>query len=104
MMCGDLPTIRIKIIYLKICVTGRLYLMPMYSTNVPEYSSNITRTFAIDSLIVVAISHILSAIYLNSNECSGSTSGCNRGILLKIHNFHWSRTSTEDANMVGIGK
>ena len=73
-------------------------------TIVPEYSSAITRTLAITSVIVVAISHILSAIYLNGNESSGSTSGCNGGISPKIHNFHWSHTSTKDANMVVIGK
>ena len=59
---------------------------------VPEYSSAITRTFTINSLIVVAISHTLSAIYLNSNESAGGTSGCNGGIFRKIHNFHWSHT------------
>jgi len=53
---------------------------------------------------VVAISHTLSAMYLNSNESSGSTSGCNGGILHKIHNFPWSHTSTKDAYMVVIGK
>jgi len=36
---------------------------------------------------VVVISHTLSAIYWNSNESSAGTSGCNGGILLKIHNF-----------------
>jgi len=56
-------------------------------TNVPEYSPTVTRTFAINSVIVVAISHTLSAIYLNSNELSVGTSGCNGGILLKIHDF-----------------
>ena len=71
---------------------------------VPEYSSAITRTFAITSVIVVAISHILSAIYLNSNESSVGTSGCNGGIFLKIHNFHWSHTSKEDENLVVIVK
>jgi hypothetical protein len=30
---------------------------------VPEYSTAITRTFAINTVIVVAISHMLSAIY-----------------------------------------
>jgi len=45
--------------------------------------------------IVVAISHTLSAIYLNSNECSGGTSVCNGRILLKIHNFPWIYTSTK---------
>jgi hypothetical protein len=56
------------------------------------------------SVIVVAISHILSAIYLNSNESSDGTSGCKEGPLRKIHNVHWSHTSTKDANMVVIGK
>jgi hypothetical protein len=51
---------------------------------VPEYPSAITPTSAINSVIVVVISHILSAIYLNSNESSGSTSGCNGGILLAV--------------------
>jgi hypothetical protein len=55
------------------------------------------------SLIVVAISHILSTIYLNSNESSGGTSGYNGGILHKIHKFPWSHNSTKDANMVVIG-
>ena len=44
-------------------------------TAVSEYSSAIIRTFTIGSVIVVAISHTLSAIYLNSNESSGFTSG-----------------------------
>jgi hypothetical protein len=61
-------------------------------------------TYSINSVIVVAISHKLSAIYLNSNESSGGTSGCNGGIFLTIHYFHWSHTSTKDANMVGIGE
>ena len=71
---------------------------------VPEYSTAITRTFAINSVIVVAISHTLSASYLNSNECSGSTSGWSGGILHKIRTFHWSHTSTKNANVVGISK
>jgi len=70
-------------------------------TIVSEYSSAITRSFTITSVIVVAISHISSAIYLNSNESSGGTSGCSGGIFLKIHNFN---TSTKDANMFAIGK
>jgi hypothetical protein len=53
---------------------------------------------------VVAISHILSAIYWNSNESSGGNSGCNGGIFLKIHNFHWGHTSTKDADLVEILK
>jgi hypothetical protein len=73
-------------------------------TTVPEYSPAITHTFPINSVIVIAISHILSAIYLNSNESSAGTFGCNGGIFLKIHNFHWNHTSTKDANMVVIGK
>jgi len=73
-------------------------------TNVPEYSPTVTRTFAINCVIVVAISHILNAIYLNSNESFGDTSGCKGRILLKIHNFPWNHTSTKDANMVVIGK
>ena len=52
----------------------------------------ITITFAINSVIVIAICHILSAIYWNSNESSGSTSGCSGGIFHKIHNFHSSHT------------
>jgi hypothetical protein len=59
---------------------------------VPEYSPAITRTFAINRVIVVAISHTLSAIYCNSNESSAGTSGCIEGILLKIHSFHWSHS------------
>jgi len=61
-------------------------------TAVPEYPSAITRTFAINSVIVVVMSHILSAIYWNSNESSGGTFGWNGGILLKIHSFYWSHT------------
>ena len=72
--------------------------------NVPEYPSAITRTFPINSVIAFAISHILSAIYLNSNECSDGTAGCDGKILLKIHNFLWSHTSTKSANMMAIGK
>jgi len=68
---------------------------------VPEYSSAITRTFAINSVIVMAISHILSASYLNSNETSSGTSGSNVEILLKIHNFHWSHTSTKKCKYGG---
>jgi len=71
--------------------------------NVPEYSSTVKSTFAINTVIVVAISHILNVVYLNSNECSGSTCGCNGEILIKTHNFQWSHTSTKDANMVVIG-
>jgi hypothetical protein len=56
------------------------------------------------SVIVVAISHILIAIYLNSNESSGGTSGCKGGIFLKIHNFQWSHTSIKDADMFAISK
>ena len=73
-------------------------------TNVAEYSSAVTRTFAINSVIVVAISHILNAIYLNSNESFSGTSGCNGKILLIIHNFPWNHTFTKDANMVVFGK
>jgi len=73
-------------------------------TIVPEYSPTVIRTFAISSVIVVAISHILSAVYLNSNEYSGGTSGCNGGILLKTENFPQGHTSTKDVYMVVIGK
>ena len=102
-MCGCLPIVIMKFYHLKSCVTEQLYL-GCICKNVPEYSSAIARTFAINTVIVVAISHILSAIDLNSNESSGCTSGCNGGILLKIRTFHWSQNSTKDANMVGIGK
>ena len=88
-MCCCLSIIRIKVCYLNSCVTVRLYL-GWLCTVVPKYPSTITRTFAINSVIVVAISHTLSAIYCNSNESSGGTSGCNGGILFKIHCFHWS--------------
>jgi len=98
-VCGCLSTIKSKVCHLNSFVTGRLYFGCLY-TFVPEYSSTITRTFAIKSVIVVAISHMLSAIYLNSNESSAGNSGCNGAILLKIHSFHWSHTSTKDANMV----
>ena len=53
---------------------------------------------------MVEISHILSAIYFKGDESSGSTCGCNGGILLKIHNLYWSHISTRDANMFVIGK
>jgi hypothetical protein len=88
---GCLPVIRIKVCHLNSCVTGRLHL-GCICTIVTEYPIAITRTFAINSVTVVAISHILSVIYLNSNESSGGTSGCSGGIFLKIHNFHWSHT------------
>jgi hypothetical protein len=55
-MCGCLPIIIIKACYLNSCVTGRLYLGCL-CTIVAVYSSPITRTFAINSVIVVAISH-----------------------------------------------
>jgi hypothetical protein len=102
-MCGYLPIITVKFSDYKSCVTLWLYLGCLCTID-PEYPSAITRTFALNSVIVVAISQTLSAIYLNSNEFSSSNSGCNGGILLKIHNFHWSHTSTNDVNMVGIGK
>ena len=79
-------------------------LVAAFCTIVPEYSSVITRTFPINTVIVVVISHILSAIYWNSNESFAGTSGCNGGILLKVHNFHWSHTCTKDENVVVIGK
>jgi hypothetical protein len=60
-------------------------------TIVTEYPSTITRTFAINNVIMIAISHKLSAINWNSNESSGGTSGCSGGILLKIHNLHWTK-------------
>jgi cytochrome b subunit of formate dehydrogenase len=92
-MCGCLVIIIIKVCYLKGCVIGRLYLGCICRI-VTEYSSAITRTFNINSVIVVAISHILSAIYWNSNESSGGNFGCNGGIFLKIHNFHCSHIHT----------
>jgi hypothetical protein len=73
-------------------------------TIVPECSSVITCAFVINSVIVVAINNIISEIYLNSNETSGSTSGGNGGILLKICNFQWSYTSHTNANVVVIRK
>jgi len=85
----------------KPCDTGMM--VAAFVHTVPEHSSTITCTSAINNVIVVAISHILSAIYWNNNESSGGISGCNGGILLKIHNFHWNHTLT-DANMVAIGK
>jgi hypothetical protein len=66
--------------------------------------SFITGTFTINCVIVVAICRTLCAIFLNSYDSSGGTSGFSGGILLKIHNFHWSHTSTKDANMVLIFK
>ena len=65
-------------------------LVASFCTIVTQYSSAITRTFAVNSVIVVAINHTLSAIYWNSNESPAGASGCNEGILHKIHNFHWS--------------
>jgi hypothetical protein len=53
---------------------------------------------------VVAISHIMSAIYWNNNELSGGTYVCSGGIFLKIHNFLWNHISTKDANIVTNGK
>jgi len=73
---------------LQLCDT--VLLVAAFCTIVTEYSSAITPTFAVNSVIVVAISHTLSAIYWNSNETSARASVCNGGILLKIHNFHWS--------------
>jgi hypothetical protein len=67
-------------------------------------TSVITRTFVINSVNVFAISYILSAVYLKSNESSRGNSDCSGVMLLKIHNFPWSNTSTEDANTVAIGK
>jgi len=90
-MCGCLPIIRIKVCHLNSCVTGRLCLGCL-CTNVTEYTFAITRTFAINNVTPVEITHILSAIYLNSNESSGCTCGWNGGIFLKIHNFSWSHT------------
>ena len=90
-ICGCLAIIRIKVRHLKSCVTGRLCLGCLRTT-VTEYSSAITRTFAINSVIVVPISHILSEIYRNSKYSSGYTSGCNGGMFLTIHNFHWNHT------------
>ena len=90
-LCGCWPIIRIKICQLQSCVTGRLYV-GYISKIIPEYSSAIKRTFAINNVIAVEISHKFSAIHLNSNESSGGPSGCNGGIFLKIHNFHWSHT------------
>ena len=92
----------IKVCYLKSCVTGRLYLMPCRI--VSEYSSTIRCTFAINSVIVVAISCNLSARYLKSNESSGGISGCNGPILLKIHSCPCSQTSTKHINMLGLGQ
>jgi hypothetical protein len=57
----------------------------------------------INSVIVDSIRHILRAIYWNSNEFYGGTSCCNGGILLGIHNFHWSHTSTEGEDLVAVG-
>ena len=89
--------------HLNSCVNGRLYLSRL-CTIVPEFSSAITRTFALNSVILVAISHKISAIDLNSNKTSGDISGCKGGIYLKIHNIHWSHTLHKNANMVAIDK
>ena len=80
-LCGCLAIIRIKVRHLNSCVTGRLCIGCLRRT-ITEYSPAITCTFAINSIIVVAISHILCAFYWNSDESSGGTSGCNRGMLL----------------------
>jgi len=61
-MCGCLSMIRVKVCYWNSFATGRLYLGCLCA-NVPEYSSAITSTFAVNRVIVVAISHTLSAIY-----------------------------------------
>jgi hypothetical protein len=53
---------------------------------------------------LVAINHILSAIYWNSNESSGGTCGCNGMILYKINEFHCSHNYTKEANIVAMGK
>ena len=79
-------------------------LVAAFCRNVREYSSAITRTFAIKSVIVVAISHTLSAIYWNSNESSGGTSGCSREIIIKFIIFTRVTPSTKDANMVANGR
>ena len=49
---------KINVCHLNSCVNGRLYLS-RFCTIVPEYSSAITRTFALNSVILVAISHEL---------------------------------------------
>jgi hypothetical protein len=104
-MCGCVLIIIIKAFHLNSCATVRQYLGRLCAV-VPEYSSAITSTFAINCVSLVAISYILSAIYWNSNEYSAGTSGCNIAILLffKIHNFQWNHTRRRDADVFAIGK
>jgi len=70
---GCLERIKIKVSYLNSCVTGRLYFGCLCRI-VPEYLSAIKRNFVINSVILVAISHILSTICCNSKEFSSGTS------------------------------
>jgi cytochrome b subunit of formate dehydrogenase len=84
-MCGPLAIISTKVCNLKGCVIGRLYLGCIWIM-VTEYSSAITHKFDIIIVILFVISHIISAIYSNSNESSGGISGCNEGIFLSRAN------------------
>ena len=102
-LCGCLAIIIIKARHLKSCVTGRLCFGCLRRT-ITEYSPVITRTFAINSVIVVAISHILIAFYWKSNESYGGTCGFNGGIFLTIHSFHWSHTIHKRCKLVAICK
>jgi hypothetical protein len=94
-----------KVFHLNSCATVRLYFGSLCTT-VPHTSTAITNSFAINSVILFAISHILSTNYSKSNESSAGTSGYNIAILifLKIHNIQWSHTSTKDEDMFTIGK
>jgi hypothetical protein len=91
LMTRCLEGIKIKVSYLNSCVIGRLYV-GCPCRIVFEYSSAIKRNFVINSVIVVAISNVLTTICWNYNGSSAGTSGCNGGIFLRIHNFHWSHT------------
>ena len=73
-------------------------------TIVPEYSSAITRTFAINSVIVVAISRMLSAIYWTVMNVPAVPLVAMEGYYLKFAMFTAATPSTKDANMVAIGK
>jgi len=69
---------------------------------VHAYSPAITRTFAVNSVIVVAISHILSTIYLNNNLLPVSVVAM-EGYYSKFTVFTGATLFTKDTNVVAIG-
>jgi hypothetical protein len=71
---------------------------------IPQYSSAITGTFVINGVIVVAISHILSANYWNSKEFLAVPLVAMEGYSSKLIIFTGPTTVIRDANMVAIGK